>query len=117
LTLALLVYIAQQLVFMLKPTVPFSEPRTRGRQGMWLGLAFVLGPLGGVFALMLISRGIYVEPARLPVFYAIMLMLILAFDRILIWRIRRKFTLSAQPSSMTSIDPATLQKIPASSLH
>lgn len=98
LTLALLVYVAQQVIFMLKPAVPFSEPRTRGRQGMWLGLSFIIGPAFGITALIFIGKVLYPEPQRLLLFYTLMVGLILALDRILAWHLRRKFT-SMQPSS------------------
>lgn len=102
-TLALLVYFAQQLVFMLKPTVPFSEPRTRGRQGALYAMAFFVGPGAGFAAMILIGKVIYPYPDRLPFFYAIMIIFILALDRVIAWQMHRKFTLVVRPKEVAIV--------------
>jgi hypothetical protein len=111
LTLALLVYFAQQLVFMLKPTVPFSEPRTRGRQGALYAMAFFVGPGAGFAAMILIGKMIYPHPDRLPVFYAIMFIFILTLDRVLAWQMARKFTPGSQPKGAAAFAPASLPSL------
>jgi hypothetical protein len=91
-TLAALAYLLQQFIFLLRPTAPFSEPRTRGRQGAWVGLAFIVGPILGLLMLMLIAKLIYASPQRLAIFYVAMPIVCIVSDRILRWRVQRKFS-------------------------
>jgi hypothetical protein len=65
-------------------------------------LAFLIGPLLGISALLFIGKAIYPEPQRLVLFYAIMLVFIVAFDRVIAWRVRRKFESATAPEITTS---------------
>lgn len=99
LTLAFFAYFVQQFIFILNPRLPFSEPRTRGRQGTWMGLAFVIAPILGIAALVLIGKKIYAFPERLPIFYVAMVVVSVALDWVLQWRVHKKFSHAAQVSS------------------
>ena len=92
LTMALLAYIIQQFMFIINPRVPFSEPRTRGRQGTMIGLAFLVGPLLGIGALAVISKTVYAFPRFLPIFYPLMLLLCILLERFLRWRLSKEFS-------------------------
>jgi len=83
LTISAIIFIIIQVMYLSRPKLPFSEPKTRGSQSRFFAFFFFILPLCGLGILYLIITLVYNFPLRLPLLYVGLTLLIIILEKLI----------------------------------